>query len=146
MRKLGDNEKSGWKKKQSEKKRKCHATDEAIQPQLRSSEGAGSSGHETTQPPMEGASESYPSHTFTVVASGNEEPQTAASAAPEKKILVGAREGQQPKSARSRLAAIERVLAPEVAARTEALKTGEQRKAQLHGLELHLHKQQLLHQ
>ncbi|KAL3214141.1 hypothetical protein MRX96_007268 [Rhipicephalus microplus] len=60
--------------------------------------------------------------------------------------LVGAGERQRPKSTRSRLAAIECVLAPEATARMEALKTDEQRKAQLHALELRLRKQQLLHQ
>ncbi|KAH8033147.1 hypothetical protein HPB51_008013 [Rhipicephalus microplus] len=120
---------------------------ETIQPQLRSSEGAGSLGPQTTQPPTEGACASCPSHTLAVVAPGNEESRTAA-AAPEEngENLVGAGERQRPKSTRSRLAAIERVLAPEATARMEALKTDEQRKAQLHSLELRLRKQQLLHQ
>ncbi|KAH8035850.1 hypothetical protein HPB51_010602 [Rhipicephalus microplus] len=34
MRKLGDNEKSGWKKKQSEKKINCHATARVVTPQV----------------------------------------------------------------------------------------------------------------
>ncbi|KAH8021996.1 hypothetical protein HPB51_020606 [Rhipicephalus microplus] len=121
--------------------------DETIQPQLRSSKSAGSSGPQTTQPPTEGACASCPSHTLAVVAPGNEESRTAA-AAPEdnRENLVGAGERQRPKSTRSRLAAIERVLAPEAAARMEALKTDKQRKAQLHALELRLRKQQLLHQ
>ncbi|KAL3222228.1 hypothetical protein MRX96_028527 [Rhipicephalus microplus] len=120
---------------------------ETIQPQLRSSEGAGSAGPQFTQPPMEGACASCPSHTLAVVAPGNEESRTAA-AAPEEngKNLVGAGERQRPKSTRSRLGAIERVLAPEATARMEALKTDEQRKAQLHALELRLRKQELLHQ
>ncbi|XP_075743046.1 uncharacterized protein LOC119170665 isoform X1 [Rhipicephalus microplus] len=121
--------------------------DETVQPQLRSSEGAGSPGPQTTQPPTEGACASCPSHTLAVVAPGNEESRTAA-AAPEEngENLVGAGGRQRPKSTRSRLAAIERVLAPEAAARMEALKTDEQRKAQLHALELRLRKLQLLHQ
>ncbi|KAH8026625.1 hypothetical protein HPB51_022600 [Rhipicephalus microplus] len=147
LRKLWDNEKSKWKKKQSEEKRNLYATDETVQPQLRSSEGAGSPGPQTTQPPTEGACASCPSHTLAVVAPGNEESRTAA-AAPEEngENLVGAGGRQRPKSTRSRLAAIERVLAPEAAARMEALKTDEQRKAQLHALELRLRKLQLLHQ
>ncbi|KAL3243124.1 hypothetical protein MRX96_047597 [Rhipicephalus microplus] len=149
LRKLWDNEKSKWKKKQSEEKRNLYATgggpstcrpmspslalvgaaashmgtrlqnpydsdgvhlnqpvlslspsrilesmltgsqdnteellDETVQPQLRSSEGAGSPGPQTTQPPTEGACASCPSHTLAVVAPGNEESRTAA-AAPE---------------------------------------------------------------
>ncbi|KAL3204380.1 hypothetical protein MRX96_041224 [Rhipicephalus microplus] len=122
--------------------------DETIQPQLRSSEGDGSPGPQTTQPPTEGACASCPSHTLAVVAPGNKEPETAAAAPEEnrKVWLVYIGERLQPKSMRSRLAAIKRVLAPEVAARMEALKTDEQRKAQLQTLELHLRKQQLLHQ
>ncbi|KAL3182528.1 hypothetical protein MRX96_007208 [Rhipicephalus microplus] len=206
LRKLWDNDKSKWKKKQSEEKRSLYGTgggqntcrpmspslalvgaaashmgtrlqnpydsdgahlnqpvlslspsrifesmltgsqdnteellDETIQPQLRSSKSAGSSGPQTTQPPTEGACASCPSHTLAVVAPGNEESRTAA-AAPEdnRENLVGAGERQRPKSTRSRLAAIERVLAPEAAARMEALKTDKQRKAQLHALELRL--------
>ncbi|KAL3216900.1 hypothetical protein MRX96_032774 [Rhipicephalus microplus] len=208
LRKLWDNEKSKWKKKQSEQKRNLYATgggpstcrpmspslalvgaaashmgtrlqnpydsdgvhlnqpvlslspsrifksmltgsqdnteellDETIQPQLRSSEGAGSPGPHTTQPPTEGACASCPSDTLAVVAPGNEESRTAA-AAPEEngENLVGAGERPLPKSTRSRLAAIERVLAPEATARMEALKNDEQRKAQLHALELRLRK------
>ncbi|KAL3186871.1 hypothetical protein MRX96_004806 [Rhipicephalus microplus] len=101
LRKLWDNEKFRWKKKQSEEKRNLYATDETIQPQLRSSEGAGSPGPQTTQPPTGGR---------TPTAEINAKPPTAN----------------------------ERVLAPEVAARMEALKTDEQRKAQLHALELRL--------
>ncbi|KAL3208219.1 hypothetical protein MRX96_039291 [Rhipicephalus microplus] len=113
--------------------------DETIQPQLRSSEGAGSPGPHTTQPPTEGACASCPSDTLAVVAPGNEESRTAA-AAPEEngENLVGAGERPRPKSTRSRLAAIERVLAPEATTRMEALKNDEQRKAQLHALELRL--------
>ncbi|KAH8034396.1 hypothetical protein HPB51_023644 [Rhipicephalus microplus] len=146
LRKLWDNEKFKWKK-QSEEKRNLYATDETIQPQLRSSEGAGSPGPHTTQPPTEGACASCPSDTLAVVAPGNEESRTAA-AAPEEngENLVGAGERPRPKSTRSRLAAIERVLAPEATTRMEALKNDEQRKAQLHALELRLRKQQLLHQ
>ncbi|KAH8026445.1 hypothetical protein HPB51_020555 [Rhipicephalus microplus] len=83
----------------------------------------------------------------TVVAPGNDESRTVA-AAPEEngKNLAGAGERQRPKSTRSRLAAIERVLAPEATARMEALKTDEKRKAQLHALELRLRKQQLFYQ
>ncbi|KAH8034285.1 hypothetical protein HPB51_022735 [Rhipicephalus microplus] len=121
--------------------------DETIQPQLRPSEGAGSPGPQTTQSPTEGACASCPSHTLTVVAPGNEKSQKTAVAPEENgENLVGAGERQRPKSTRSRLAAIERVPTPEVAARMEALKTDEQRKAQLHALEQCLRKQQLLHQ
>ncbi|KAL3226692.1 hypothetical protein MRX96_048932 [Rhipicephalus microplus] len=110
-----------------------------FQPQLRSSEGAGSPGPQTTQPPTEGACASCPSDTLAVVAPGNEESRTAAAASEENgENLVGAGERQRPKSTRSRLAAIERVLAPEATARMEALKTDEQRKAQLYALELRL--------
>ncbi|KAL3221994.1 hypothetical protein MRX96_029040, partial [Rhipicephalus microplus] len=139
LRKLWDNEKSKWKKKQSEEKRNLYATDETIQPQLRSSEGAGFPGPQARQPPTEGACASCPFDTLAVVAPGNEESRTAA-AAPEEngENLIGAGERQRPKSTRSRLAAIERVLAPEATARMEALKTDEQRKAQLHALELRL--------
>ncbi|XP_075740801.1 uncharacterized protein LOC142787054 [Rhipicephalus microplus] len=125
----------------------CVCADETIQPQLRSSEGAGSPGPQTTQPSTEGACASCPSHTLAVVAPGNEESRTAAAASEENgENLVGAEERQRPKSTRSRLAAIERGLVPEATARMEALKTDEQRKAQLHALELRLRKQQLLHQ
>ncbi|KAL3189059.1 hypothetical protein MRX96_003201 [Rhipicephalus microplus] len=125
LRKLWDNEKSKWKKnQQSEEKRNLYATDETIQPQLRSSEGAGFPGPQTTQPPTEGACASCLSHTLAVVAPGNEEPRTAAPAPEENgENLVGAGELQRPKSTRSRLAAIERALASEAAARMEALKT-----------------------
>ncbi|XP_075733096.1 uncharacterized protein LOC119161766 [Rhipicephalus microplus] len=125
----------------------CVCADETIQPQLRPSEGAGSPGPQTTQSPTEGACASCPSHTLTVVAPGNEKSQKTAVAPEENgENLVGAGERQRPKSTRSRLAAIERVPTPEVAARMEALKTDEQRKAQLHALEQCLRKQQLLHQ
>ncbi|XP_075733056.1 uncharacterized protein LOC142775503 [Rhipicephalus microplus] len=102
----------------------CVCADETIQPQLRSSEGAGFPGPQTTQPPTEGACASCLSHTLAVVAPGNEEPRTAAPAPEENgENLVGAGELQRPKSTRSRLAAIERALASEAAARMEALKT-----------------------
>ncbi|KAH7984103.1 hypothetical protein HPB52_017074 [Rhipicephalus sanguineus] len=51
-----------------------------------------------------------------------------------------------PRSARSRTAAVERVLAPEVAARMEAIKNDERRKAELHAVELRLRRQQLSQQ
>ncbi|KAH7986326.1 hypothetical protein HPB52_025052 [Rhipicephalus sanguineus] len=50
------------------------------------------------------------------------------------------------RSARSRTAAVERVLAPEVAARMEAIKNDERRKAELHAVELRLRRQQLSQQ
>nr|XP_037270179.1 uncharacterized protein LOC119161766 [Rhipicephalus microplus] len=118
--------------------------DETIQPQLRPSEGAGSPGPQTTQSPTEGACASCPSHTLTVVAPGNEKSQKTAVAPEENgENLVGAGERQRPKSTRSRLAAIERVPTPEVAARMEALKTDEQRKQELHKMQVQLLEQQL---
>ncbi|XP_075559944.1 uncharacterized protein LOC142591505 [Dermacentor variabilis] len=53
---------------------------------------------------------------------------------------------QQLRPARGRTAAIERVLAPEGAARLKALQKDEERKAELHSVEMRLRRQQLLQQ
>lgn len=110
--------------------------------------GANSAAPDGVQPPVADTPAGSPAHTLSVPPQQSEELETAPTAAPEQdpEALAGTSAPQQPKPARSRLAAIERVLAPGAAARAQALKNDEQRKAQLHVMEMRLRRQQLLQQ
>ncbi|KAH6938421.1 hypothetical protein HPB50_009163 [Hyalomma asiaticum] len=111
-------------------------------------QGASSAAPNGVQPPVADTPVSSPAHTLSMPPQRSDESQTAPAAAPEQNLeaLAGTDASQQPKPARSRLAAIERVLTPEAAARIQALKNDEQRKAELHVVETRLHRQKLVEQ
>ncbi|KAL1444734.1 hypothetical protein MTO96_029616 [Rhipicephalus appendiculatus] len=91
---------------------------------------------------------SSPAHAHSVSAEGRSVQRTAPTAAPQESgdAVAGADAPLPSRSARSRIGAVERVLAPEVAARVEALKNDERRKAELHVMEMRLRRQQLSQQ
>ncbi|KAH7935760.1 hypothetical protein HPB52_013173 [Rhipicephalus sanguineus] len=117
--------------------------DMSFEPILPATEGAASAVLHASPPSM-----TDPPASSTVPAEGSNVPRTALTAAPQGSgnALAGADAHLPSRSARSRTAAVERVLAPEVAARMEAIKNDERRKAELHAVELRLRRQQLSQQ
>ncbi|KAH7942756.1 hypothetical protein HPB52_000752 [Rhipicephalus sanguineus] len=117
--------------------------DMSFEPILPATEGAASAVLHASPPSM-----TDPPASSTVPAEGSNVPRTAPTAAPQGSgnALSGADAHLPSRSARSRTAAVERVLAPEVAARMEAIKNDERRKAELHAVELRLRRQQLSQQ
>nr|XP_054926184.1 myb/SANT-like DNA-binding domain-containing protein 3 [Dermacentor andersoni] len=131
LRKLWDNEKSKWKKKDSEEKRDLYATDNPVQAPLPAQESAVLAGPSTV--PLS-TTETTP-HVV---------PTPARVEASDAAALIDT--PQQLRPARGRTAAIERVLAPEGAARLKVIQKDEERKAELHSVEMRLRRQQLLQQ
>nr|XP_054934011.1 myb/SANT-like DNA-binding domain-containing protein 3 [Dermacentor andersoni] len=141
LRKLWDNAKLKWKKKDSEEKRDLYATEggpptcRPMSPSL-ALVGAAAS-HIGTRLPNEYDSDGAhtnqpvlslpPARIFEVMVSGNQDSMDE---------WLG----------EARFAAIERVLAPEGAARLKALQKDEERKGELHSVEMRLRRQQLLQQ
>ncbi|KAH7967160.1 hypothetical protein HPB49_023261 [Dermacentor silvarum] len=149
LRKLWDNEKSKWKKKDSEEKRDFYATDNPVEPPLPAQEGAVLAGPSTVllsandpfetsfSPELAGpATPAQERDTTHAVPTAAESDASEAQAGIDKRL----------RPARGRIAAIERVLAPEGAARLKALQKDDEHAAELHSLEMRLRRQQLLQQ
>ncbi|KAH7943308.1 hypothetical protein HPB52_006830 [Rhipicephalus sanguineus] len=122
--------------------------DMSFEPILPATEGAASAVLHAVPPSMTDPPASSTECAHSVPAEGSNVPRTAPTAAPRGSgnALAGADAPLPSRSARSRTAAVERVLAPEVAARMEAIKNDERRKAELHAVELRLRRQQLSQQ